>query len=37
MIRNIKTNNIFNIIEIPKSMEPNKCNVLIKKNYENIY
>jgi hypothetical protein len=24
MIRNIKTNNILNIIEIPKSMEPNK-------------
>ncbi len=24
MIRNIKTNNIIDIIEIPKSMEPNK-------------
>jgi len=25
MIRNIKTHNIFDIIEISKSMEPNKC------------
>jgi hypothetical protein len=25
MIRNIKIHNIFNIIEISKSMEPNKC------------
>jgi hypothetical protein len=35
MIRNIKIHNIFDIIEISKSMEPNKCT--IKKNYENIY
>ncbi len=34
MIRNIKIHNIFNIIEISKSMEPNKCSH--KKN-ENIY
>jgi hypothetical protein len=26
MIRNIKIHNIPNIIEISKSMEPNKCN-----------
>jgi hypothetical protein len=25
MIRNMKIHNIFNIIEISKSMEPNKC------------
>jgi hypothetical protein len=25
MIRNIKTHNVFDIIEISKSMEPNKC------------
>jgi hypothetical protein len=25
MIRNTKTNNILDVIEIPKSMEPNKC------------
>jgi hypothetical protein len=35
MIRNIKIHNIFNMIEISKSMEPNKC--IHKKNYENIY
>jgi hypothetical protein len=35
MIRNIKTHNILNIVEISKSMEP--INVLIKKNCENIY
>jgi hypothetical protein len=27
MIRNIKIHNIFDIIEISKSMEPNKCNL----------
>ncbi len=26
MIKNIKIQNIFDIIEISKSMEPNKCN-----------
>ncbi len=34
MIRYIKTHNIFYIIEISKSKD---LNVLIKKNYENIY
>jgi hypothetical protein len=27
MIRNIKIQDIFDIIEISKSMEPNKCNI----------
>jgi hypothetical protein len=35
MIRNIKIQNIFDIIEMSKSMEPNKCNH--QKIYENIY
>ncbi len=35
MTRNIKTHNILNIIEISKSMEPNKY--IHKTNYENIY
>jgi hypothetical protein len=30
MIRNIKTHNILDIIEISKSMEPNKC-IFLKK------
>jgi hypothetical protein len=30
MIRNIKIHNIFDIIEISKSMEPNKCIQKIK-------
>ncbi len=34
MIRNIKIQNIFNIIEIKKSMEPYKC---IHLKNENIY
>ncbi len=34
MIRNIKTHNILDIIEISKSMEFNKC---IKKIYENVH
>jgi hypothetical protein len=35
MIQNIKMQNIFNIIEISKSIKPNKC---IHKNiYENVY
>jgi len=34
MIKNIKTHNIFNIIEILKSMKHNKC---IKKIYENVH
>jgi len=35
MIRNIKIHNILDIIEISKSMEPNKCTHL--KNYQNMY
>jgi hypothetical protein len=35
MIGNIKIHNIFDIIEISKSMEPNKC--IQKKNYENVH
>ncbi len=35
MIRNTKIKNIFNIIEISKAMEPNKCTH--KNIYENIY
>ncbi len=34
MIRNIKIHNILNIIEISKSMEPNKC---IPKKIENVH
>jgi hypothetical protein len=34
MIRNIKIHNIFDIIEILKSMEPNKCIYFL--NYENV-
>jgi len=34
MIRNIKIHNILDIIEISKSMEPNKC---ILKKYENVH
>jgi hypothetical protein len=34
MIKNIKIENIFDIIEISKSMEPNKCT---KKTNENIH
>jgi hypothetical protein len=36
MIKNIKIQNIFNVIEISKSMEPNKY-IYMKKIYENIY
>jgi hypothetical protein len=36
MIKNIKLHNIFNVIEISKSIEPNTCTHS-KKNYENIY
>jgi hypothetical protein len=32
MIKNSKIHNILDIIEIPKSMKPNKCTHL--KNYE---
>ncbi len=35
MIRNIKIHDIIDIIEISKSMEPNKC--IQKKNYENVH
>ncbi len=35
MIKNIKIHNIFDIIEISKYMEPNKCTRI--KIYENIY
>jgi hypothetical protein len=35
MIKNIKIHNIFYIIEISKSMEPNKC--IPKTNYENVH
>jgi hypothetical protein len=35
MITNIKIHNFYNIIEVSKAMEPNKC---IKKNiYENVH
>jgi hypothetical protein len=34
MIRNIKIHNILDIIEISKSIEPNK---FIQKNYENVH
>jgi hypothetical protein len=39
MIRNIKTNNILDIIEIPKSMEPNKCSPKsnCEKKYLNVF
>ncbi len=33
MIRNIKIYNIFDVIEISNSMEPNKCFL----NYENVH
>jgi len=35
MIRNIKIHNIFDIIEISKSMEPNKC--IHKKIYMKMF
>jgi hypothetical protein len=35
MIKNIKIHNILNIIEISKSMEPNKC--IQKKLCENVH
>jgi hypothetical protein len=35
MIRNIKIHNILDVIEISKSIEPNKCTHW--KNYENIF
>jgi hypothetical protein len=35
MIKNIKIQNIFDIIKISKSMEPNKC--IKKKLYENVH
>jgi hypothetical protein len=35
-VRNIKTHNILDIIEISKSMELNKC-IHLKYIYENIY
>jgi hypothetical protein len=35
MITNIKIHNFYNIIEVSKAMEPNKCT---KKNiYENVH
>jgi len=33
MVRNIKIHNILDIIEISKSMQPNKCFL----NYENVH
>jgi hypothetical protein len=32
MIKNSKIHNIIDVIEIPKSMKPNKCNHFL--NYE---